>query len=58
MVLENKTYVYNFADLQLLHQIETTNNSRGLCALSASPNIVLAVPGVKPGTVHVELYDL
>ncbi|PRP89425.1 WD repeat domain phosphoinositide-interacting protein 3 [Planoprotostelium fungivorum] len=58
VVLENKVYVYNFADLQLLHQIETSPNPKGLCALSASPNIVLAVPGLKPGTVHVELYDL
>eukprot|EP01118_Nematostelium_gracile_P020063 TRINITY_DN9615_c0_g1_i1.p1 TRINITY_DN9615_c0_g1~~TRINITY_DN9615_c0_g1_i1.p1 ORF type:complete len:366 (+),score=89.29 TRINITY_DN9615_c0_g1_i1:179-1276(+) len=58
VVLENKVYVYNFADLQLLHQIETCNNPRGLCSLSPSTNTVLAVPGTKPGTVHIELYDL
>jgi WD40 repeat protein len=58
VVLENKVYVYNFADLQLLHQIETCYNSRGLCALSPSSSTVLAVPGIKPGTVHLELYDL
>jgi len=56
--LENKVYVYNFADLSLLHQIETCNNPRGLGALSPSSNTVLAVPGTKVGTVHIELYDL
>lgn len=30
VVLEKKVYVYNFSDLQLLHQIETTQNSKGL----------------------------
>jgi WD40 repeat protein len=58
VVLENKVYVYNFADLQLLHQIETCPNPKGLCSLSPSSNTVLAVPGQKPGTVCVELFDL
>ena len=34
VVLEHKIYVYNFADLKLLHQIETISNPLGLCALS------------------------
>jgi len=58
VVLESKVYVYNFADLQLLHQIETAKNPKGLCALCPSNSNVLAVPGMKPGAVHVELYDL
>jgi len=57
VVLEQKVYVYNFADLQLVHQIDTCFNPRGLCALSPGANTVLAVPGLKTGTVHVELYD-
>lgn len=57
VVLENKVYVYNFADLQLLHQVETYMNAKGLCALSPGTNVVLAVPGQKVGTAHVELYD-
>jgi WD repeat-containing protein 45 len=100
VVLEAKIYVYNFVDLKLLHQIETTSNpkgalspplplplppppfslrqrflefpvyflsdflacarsaSAGLCALSPNNNnAVLCCPGLKPGTVHVELYD-
>jgi len=59
VVLENKVYVYNFVDLKLLHQIETCPNPRGLIALSPNANnSVLACPGLKPGCVHVELYDL
>jgi len=58
VVLENKVYVYNFADLQLIHQIETCANPKGLCALSPSSNTVLAVPGQKPGSVCVELFDM
>jgi len=58
VVLYNRVYVYNFADLQLLHQLETCENPRGLCALSPSVNnTVLACPGPRPGFVHVELYD-
>lgn len=44
VVLENKVYVYNFADLALLHQIETCANPKGSkwhCA--ASLNVVLCV---------------
>ncbi|KAL6053060.1 Autophagy-related protein 18a [Balamuthia mandrillaris] len=59
VALENKVYVYNFSDLQLLHQIETTSNPRGLMALSPDPNkTVLACPGLKPGYVHVRLNDI
>eukprot|EP00245_Coleochaete_scutata_P009370 TRINITY_DN306_c0_g2_i1.p1 TRINITY_DN306_c0_g2~~TRINITY_DN306_c0_g2_i1.p1 ORF type:complete len:429 (-),score=60.25 TRINITY_DN306_c0_g2_i1:346-1509(-) len=58
VVLEHKIYVYNFADLKLLHQIETIANPKGLCALS--PHVVstvLACPGLHKGQVRVELYD-
>mmetsp|Transcript_4908 Transcript_4908/g.6669 ORF Transcript_4908/g.6669 Transcript_4908/m.6669 type:complete len:362 (-) Transcript_4908:85-1170(-) len=58
VVLEHKVYVYNFADLKLLHQIETLANPRGLCALS--PNaayLTLACPGLHKGEVRVELYE-
>ncbi|KAJ6401079.1 hypothetical protein OIU84_016490 [Salix udensis] len=34
VVLEQKIFVYNFADLKLLHQIETIANPKGLCAVS------------------------
>eukprot|EP01111_Echinosteliopsis_oligospora_P010261 TRINITY_DN3161_c0_g1_i2.p1 TRINITY_DN3161_c0_g1~~TRINITY_DN3161_c0_g1_i2.p1 ORF type:complete len:317 (+),score=52.18 TRINITY_DN3161_c0_g1_i2:90-1040(+) len=57
VVLENKVYIYNFADLKLVGQIDTASNPRGLCSLCPSNN-VLAVPGIKAGSVHIENYDL
>lgn len=59
VVLQNKIYVYNFADLKLVDHIETIANPKGLCALCPnSSNTVLACPGVSRGTVRVELYDI
>lgn len=58
VVLEYKIYVYNFADLKLLDHIETTQNTKGLCALCPySSNTVLVCPGLSKGHVRVELYD-
>lgn len=58
VVLENKIYVYNFADLKLVDHIETIKNTRGLVALCPnSTNMVLACPGLIRGHVRVELYD-
>jgi WD40 repeat protein len=57
VVLEHKIYVYNFADLKLLYQIETIANPKGLCALSPASNFVLACPGLHRGQVRVEHYN-
>eukprot|EP00163_Fabomonas_tropica_P003367 TRINITY_DN1286_c0_g1_i1.p1 TRINITY_DN1286_c0_g1~~TRINITY_DN1286_c0_g1_i1.p1 ORF type:complete len:296 (-),score=48.03 TRINITY_DN1286_c0_g1_i1:75-962(-) len=58
VVLEHKLYVYNFADLKLVDQVETISNPKGLCALSASSaSNTLACPGLQKGHVHLELYD-
>jgi len=58
VVLEYKIYVYNFADLKLVDHIETTSNTKGLCALCPySSNTVLVCPGLQRGHVRVELYD-
>lgn len=58
VALEHKVLSYNFADLKLLHQIETLGNSRGLLALSATADsTVLACPGLHTGQVRIELYD-
>jgi WD40 repeat protein len=47
--------VYNFADLKLLHQIETIANPKGLCAVShLSDSLVLACPGLHKGQIRVE----
>ena len=59
VVLEHKIYVYNFADLKILHQTDTVSNPLGLCALSPTQdNTVMACPGLNKGQVRVELYDL
>lgn len=58
VVQEHKVSVYNFADLKLLHSIETVANPKGLVALSSHPDAtVLACPGLHPGKVRVELFD-
>lgn len=58
VALEHKVLVYNFADLKLLHQIETLANTKGLMALSSSNHsTVLACPGLHTGQVRIELYD-
>jgi len=59
VVLEHKIYVYNFADLKLVDHIETTQNTKGLCALCPyTDNNVLVCPGMQKGHVRVELYTL
>jgi WD40 repeat protein len=69
VVLQFKIYVYNFADLKLVDQIDTNANPNGLCALCPDVNNnVLACPGVTPstsgssqsperGVVQVKLYS-
>lgn len=58
VVLEFKIYVYNFADLKLLDQIETISNPKGLCALCPyTPSTVLVCPAIQKGHVRCELYD-
>lgn len=57
VVLEQKIFVYNFADLKLLHQIETISNPKGLCEVShMSGSFVLVCPGLQKGQVRVEHY--
>lgn len=52
VALEHKVLVYNFADLKLLHSIETLSNPTGLLALSpVSDQTVLACPGINVGQV-------
>ncbi|KAI6684918.1 hypothetical protein NL676_030831 [Syzygium grande] len=57
VILLQKIYVYNFADLKLLHQIETIANPKGLCMVSqSSGQMVLVCPGLQKGQVRVEHY--
>ncbi|KAG8363836.1 hypothetical protein BUALT_Bualt19G0063600 [Buddleja alternifolia] len=57
-VLSHKIFVYNFADLKLLHQIETEANPKGLCEISQSGGLVLVCLGLQKGQVRVEHYAL
>jgi len=58
VVLENKVFVYNFADLKLLDQVDTFPNPTGLCAVCpAKDNIVVALLGEKEGQVRIHNYS-
>ena len=51
--------MYHFAELRLMHSIETLSNSGGLLALSAAPDhTVLACPGLHAGQVKAALSRL
>jgi hypothetical protein len=51
-VLQDHVFIYNFMDLKLVLQIDTTPNLRGLCCLCASAkNAVVACPGASKGEV-------
>ncbi|RRT65672.1 hypothetical protein B296_00017387 [Ensete ventricosum] len=57
VVLDHKIFVYNFADLKLVHQVETVPNPKGLCAVSQQQgSLVLVCPGSQKGQVRVEHY--
>ncbi|XP_009780637.1 autophagy-related protein 18a [Nicotiana tabacum] len=55
VILEQKIFIYNFADMKLVHQIETIVNTKGLCEISqAAGSPVLVCPGLRNGEVRVE----
>ncbi|XP_047323175.1 autophagy-related protein 18a-like [Impatiens glandulifera] len=57
VILLQKIFVYNFADLKLLHQIETIINPKGLCEVShMAGSMVLVCPGLQKGQVRIEHY--
>ena len=58
VVLEERIYVYNFADLRLNDAIDTCKNHKGLCALSTDKDLsVLAVPDKNKGHVKIMIYE-
>ena len=58
MVLENRTYIYNFSELRLIDAIETYPNLKGLVAINPDPeNAVLATPDVQKGYVRLSVYE-
>ncbi|ERN16994.1 hypothetical protein AMTRI_Chr02g264970 [Amborella trichopoda] len=59
VILEQKIFVYNFFDLQLIHQIETIANPKGLCEVShGGGHMVLVCLGLQKGQVRIENYGL
>jgi WD40 repeat protein len=57
VALEHKVLLYNFADLKLVHAVETLANPAGLLSLSSSDVVVLACPGLTEGVVRVDQLD-
>ncbi len=58
VVLDNRTYIYNFDDLRLIDAIETCPNQKGIVALNPDPeNAVLATPDKTKGHVKVNSYE-
>jgi WD40 repeat protein len=58
VVLELRTYIYNFEELRLIDAIETCSNHKGLVALNPDPeNTVLATPDPQKGYVRVNVYE-
>lgn len=55
VVLDRKIFVYDYADLKFLRQIETYSNPRGICEISSSSSpMVLACPGIRKGQIRVD----
>jgi len=59
VVLENRVYVYNFADLRLIDAIDTCNNPKGLCALNpdGQDKAILVTPASQKGYVRIAYYS-
>lgn len=59
VVLENRVYVYNFADLRLIDAIDTCNNPKGLCALNpdGKDQAILVTPASQKGYVRIAYYS-
>jgi len=58
VVLESRIYVYNFGDLRLIDAIDTCMNPKGLCSISADPELaVLATPDKTKGSIKVTIYE-
>jgi len=57
VVLEKKSFIYDFSDLGLISQFETYPNPAGLCAMtSATDCLVIALLGENVGEVQVNNY--
>eukprot|EP00826_Nyctotherus_ovalis_P064973 TRINITY_DN953_c0_g3_i2.p1 TRINITY_DN953_c0_g3~~TRINITY_DN953_c0_g3_i2.p1 ORF type:complete len:364 (+),score=111.74 TRINITY_DN953_c0_g3_i2:37-1092(+) len=57
VVLEQRVYIYQIADLKLLDAIDTFENPQGLCAISPKDEVVLVVPSKSKGHIQIVNYD-
>lgn len=60
VVFAHKIMIYNFNDLRLISQFDTSSNQGGLGAISYHPDkkqTVLAIPGGRPGVLRVEFLE-
>ena len=58
VALSHKVYVYNFSDLRVESQMDTSTNDAGLVVISPmTERMVLACPGLNRGQIRVELFD-
>jgi WD40 repeat protein len=59
IVLEHRTYIYNFSDLKLRNVIHTISNTKGLVSISIVSNAnVIATLGMEKGSIRIENYEL
>lgn len=59
VVLESKTFIFDFISLKLIEQIETGQNQLGLCGLATNDKAVsktIALPGKAKGAIIVLNY--
>lgn len=57
VVLEKKSFIYDFSDLGLIAQFDTYSNPSGLCAMSSSPDsLVIAFLGENIGEIQLNNY--
>jgi len=55
VVLENNVYVYNFEKLERSNKFDTSQNLKGLVAMSSSQDLILVFPHTTKGEVNIQL---
>ena len=59
VVLQEKTFIFNFVTLKLIEQVDTFPNPTGLCALSSAEkpiSKIICLPGQEKGSLKVLNY--
>ena len=53
VLLEKKIYIYKFESLELIKDIEITNNNNNIIAMGLENSELLVYPGEQPGTINI-----